>query len=69
MEILVFKTSVQSAESVAMLTPVLDNLAGCKKWNFALDDCDRILRMEATVSACDAIRALAAQGFECEELE
>ena len=45
MEVLVFKTSVQSYENVDRLKPHLDALAGQGKWNFALDDCDRILRI------------------------
>ncbi|HRG07213.1 MAG TPA: hypothetical protein PLJ08_01445 [Cyclobacteriaceae bacterium] len=70
MEVLVFKTSVQSPESVHKLTPVLNTLAGFNKWNFALDDCDRILRIiSPTVKAQEAIQALAKNGFDCEELE
>jgi hypothetical protein len=68
MEVLVFKTSVQSADHVLRLTPLLNQLAGTN-WNFALDDCDRILRIVAPVESNAAIRLLIAQGFECEELE
>ena len=70
MEVLVFKTSVQSHEGVNKLTPVLNTLAGFNQWNFALDDCDRILRIiSPTVKAHEAIRLLVKNGFECEELE
>lgn len=69
MEVLVFKTSVQSADHVLRLTPLLNQLVG-KSWNFALDDCDRILRIVApTVEPDAAIQLLTKQGFECEELE
>jgi hypothetical protein len=68
MEVLVFKTSVQSNENVAKLAPLLNSFAGFNKWNFALDDCDRILRIAAPVNAIEAIEVLAAQGFDCEEL-
>ncbi len=70
MEILVFKTSVQNHESVNQLTPLLNGLAGCGKWNFALDDCDRILRIvSASVQPQQAIQLLAFKGYMCEELE
>lgn len=70
MQVLVFKTSVQSPESVRKLTPVLNTLAGFNQWNFALDDADCILRITApTVNAQDAIQLLAVNGFVCEELE
>jgi hypothetical protein len=70
MEVLVFKTSVQSPECVSKLAPVLNILAGSNKWNFALDDCDRILRIIApTGKAQEAIQLLAKNGFDCEELE
>ena len=69
MEILVFKTSVQNHDSVNQLAPLLNGLAGCGKWNFALDDCDRILRIvSASVQPQQAIQLLSFQGFSCEEL-
>jgi len=69
MEVLVFKTSVQSPTCVHKLAPVLNTLAGFNKWNFALDDCDRILRIVSPIDAQEAIQLLAKNGFECEELE
>lgn len=70
MEVLVFKTSVQSPESVSKLAPVLNILAGSNGWNFALDDCDRILRIiTPTVKAHEAIQLLSNNGFDCEELK
>ena len=70
MEILVFRTSVQSFESVDQLTPLLNELAGKGKWNFALDDCDRILRIaSASVNPEEAIGLLAGQGFSCHALD
>jgi len=70
MEVLVFKTSVQNHESVNQLAPLLNGLAGHGQWNFALDDCDRILRIvTASVQPQQAIQVLSFQGFMCEELE
>lgn len=70
MEVLVFKTSIESYTSVASVAPVLDAVAGEGNWNFALDDCDRILRIvSASVDPSLAIFVLNELGFECSELE
>lgn len=70
MEVLVFKTSVASSGTVASMAPVLDAVAGHGNWNFALDDCDRILRIVSeSVDPSLAIFILNEMGFECSELE
>ena len=41
-----------------------------EKWNFDLEDCDRILRVEAfTLQASVIIEKLNLEGFFCAELE
>jgi hypothetical protein len=70
MDVLVFKTSVETPQSVKVLGPLLDSVAGSGRWNFALDDCDRILRIVSKkVSAQTAIRLLNDRGYECSELD
>ena len=70
MEVLVFKTSVETPQHVKVLKPLLDSAAGKGKWNFALDDCDRILRIvSARVNPLTAINLLRENGYECSELE
>jgi hypothetical protein len=70
MEVLVFKTSVETPQSVKTLRPLLDSVAGRGRWNFALDDCDRILRIASMkVNAQAAIQLLNENGYECAELE
>jgi hypothetical protein len=70
MEVLVFKTSVETAQHVKLLKPLLDTAAGKGKWNFALDDCDRILRIVSEcVNPITAINLLKENGYECAELE
>jgi hypothetical protein len=70
MEILVFSTSVASAQEVNTLAPVINKLAGKGNWNFALDDCDHILRIATKqVDATKAIHLLKQHGFDCRELE
>ena len=70
MEVLVFSTSVESHDHVKVLAPLLNSFAGKGRWNFALDDCDRILRIVSEqVEPVAAIRLLEENGFECRELE
>ncbi|MBI3219548.1 MAG: hypothetical protein HYZ44_08555 [Bacteroidetes bacterium] len=70
MEVLVFSTSVQSTEQVKTLAPQINSLAGRGRWNFALDDCDKILRIASDqVKPQQAIALLRKYGFECNELD
>lgn len=69
MEVLVFKTSVETSQHVRSLKPLLDSAAGKGQWNFALDDCDRILRIVSGVDPASAINLLKQNGYECVELE
>jgi len=70
MDVLVFKTSVKTPQHVKVLKPLLDSAAGKGKWNFALDDCDRILRIaSARINPLTAISLLRENGYECAELE
>ena len=67
---MVFKTSVETSHSVKQLKPLLDSMAGNNKWNFALDDCDKILRIvSATLPPQRVIHLLTDNGFVCAELE
>jgi hypothetical protein len=70
MEVLVFKTTVSTPENVKMLKPLLDSSAGRGKWNFALDDCDKILRIQSSRTYAQiAVQMLMEKGFNCIELE
>jgi hypothetical protein len=70
MEVLVFKTSVETPHHVKSLKPLLDSAAGKGRWNFALDDCDRILRIVSNrIHPLTAINLLNEHGYECSELE
>lgn len=70
MDVLVFKTSVDSIQQVKKLSPLLDSVAGQGRWNFALDDCDKILRIHSPyLLARTAENLLQQHGFECKELE
>jgi hypothetical protein len=70
MEVLVFRTSVETPQHVDALRPTLDSIAGSGRWNFALDDCDKILRIASmNVVPHVAIRLLNEHGYDCSELE
>ncbi len=70
MEVLVFATSVVTSEQVCLLAPKINQLKGIQKWNFALDDRDRILRIVSDkMDPRKAIYILNQHGFECKELE
>ncbi|UWX55093.1 hypothetical protein NYZ99_00055 [Maribacter litopenaei] len=68
--VLVFKTSVRKRGKVRYLAPYLNNLInGHGRWNFDLEDCDNILRVETkNTNAMDVSGLLQKHGFLCEEL-
>jgi len=69
--VLVFKTSVTTSCNVNQVQPVLNQLMSTREtWNFDLEDCDKILRVEAiTLQATAIIENLTKAGFDCAELE
>ncbi|EIJ40660.1 hypothetical protein JoomaDRAFT_3727 [Galbibacter orientalis DSM 19592] len=46
MMVYVFKTSVTTQRLVNQLTPNINKICKNAKWNFDLEDCDNIFRME-----------------------
>jgi hypothetical protein len=70
MEILVFKTNVTSKKKVSMIAPLLTSFPTISQWNFDLDDCDKILRIEATELNPSSVELLLlTAGFNCQELD
>ncbi len=71
MQVLVFKTSVKNEMEILQLKPKLNKLIQrTDSWNFDLEDCDRILRIESdSVKACCIKVELHSMNFECTELE
>jgi len=67
----VFRTSVSKKEDATKLKPVLNSLMQQgDKWNFDLEDCDHILRVETkTLAAMEIIYQLEKEGYYCAELE
>lgn len=67
--ILVFKTNVLDTNDVLRLSPLLDESLKQCKWNFDLDDRDKILRIDASgYITHEVTELLEANGFRCEEL-
>lgn len=68
--VLVFKTSISKKNHIKKVKPLLNQLMDKKGyWNFDLEDCDNILRVETQTLASTAIcNVLINQGFLCEEL-
>jgi hypothetical protein len=68
--IYVFKTNVKTKKAVKQLAPKLNSLIAASKWNFDLEDCDHILRIECDTDVSEkAKNVLQDNGFECLELE
>ena len=69
--VLVFKTSVRKRGKVRYLAPFLNDLINDHgRWNFDLEDCDNILRVETMHPDSLAITSLLEKrGFFCKELQ
>ncbi len=67
----VFRTSVKMQVDVRRLKPILDRLMHeGDKWNFDLEDCDHILRVETkSLSAPEIIYQMEKAGYQCVELD
>lgn len=67
--IYVFKTSVETEKDILDLAYDLTSYCTPGKWNFDLQDCDRILRIDTQKqNAASIISLLQNKGFNCEEL-
>jgi len=67
--IYVFKTSVRSHKDINRLKPYLEESLGQSRWNFDLEDCDNILRVESEKeNKFEIFKILQNLDFDCEEL-
>ena len=68
--VLVFKTSIGKKRDVKLIRPFLNELLDKNaRWNFDLEDCDNILRIETQAAASNCVsRLLNDHGFLCQEL-
>lgn len=67
--IYVFKTSVRTKNQVKQLKPHINKVISNEKWNFDLQDCDRILRIDSEENIVFTIaNLLKTHRYYCEEL-
>ncbi len=68
--IYVFKTSVITEMQAKQLSPHIENILSNAKWNFDLEDCDKILRIDCEENiVLPIVELLKKHSFTCEELE
>lgn len=67
--IYIFKTSVKNKIQIKGLKHELNSIALIARWNFDLEDCDKILRIDSTENiSTTIIGLLKSHNFDCEEL-
>jgi len=67
--IYVFKTSINIEKEIEIIKPFLNKLLPLGSWNFDLEDCDNILRIDTLIEKSEEIiKLLKDNGFDCEEL-
>ncbi len=70
MEVLVFKTNVTSKRKVNKVKALLTSFPSIRQWNFDLEDCDKVLRIEAIGLHPTTVESLLhTAGFSCRELD
>lgn len=70
MDVLVFATSVRQKRQVSRVQNLLTKIPAIAQWNFDLEDCDNILRVEAKDISPRYIELLLQKaGIHCQELE
>lgn len=68
--IYVFKTVVKTKTQVKKLKPLINQIVSSDKWNFDLEDCDKILRIDCEENiVLKIVDLLNIHKFNCEELE
>jgi hypothetical protein len=69
MQVLVFKTNLQSKKDILRISPLMGNTPGIIKWNVDQQDIDHVLRIEtAWLSPEEIIGIVTGAGYLCEEL-
>ena len=70
MEVLVFKTNVRYKKHINEIADQLDQFADINRWNFDLQDKDKILRVETDeLSPETIVNTLQQAGYYCKELD
>ncbi|HVS91661.1 MAG TPA: hypothetical protein VHB54_17250 [Mucilaginibacter sp.] len=70
MEVLVFKTNVSNKRKVSKVRHLLASVSAIKQWNFDLEDCDKVLRVETVGLRPAYVETLLQNaGFDCREMD
>jgi len=70
MEVLIFKTNVSNKRKVSKVNTLLTSVPSIKHWNFDLEDCDKVLRIESIGLNTRYIESLLQNaGFDCREMD
>ena len=70
MQVEVFRTNVNLSKDASKIVKALNSRYPDFKINFDLDDCDKILRIEADQDPISCVSEIVAEyGFECELLK
>lgn len=70
MELLILRSTINTAEEVHRFAGRLDNHPAIRRWTVDLDDCDRVLRTEAlnALNESDIQHLIRPLGLDCEDL-
>ena len=69
MKVYVFKTSIRQNE-VRLVNSILRSIIPHSRWNYDLEDCDKILRIESKTDIVEIVCFnLKIDGIDCKELE
>ena len=65
----VFKTNVKNKYQIKKLKPIFNSCFPHVQWNFDIEDCDKIFRVESQVDiVSDISKIFKSKGYDCEEL-
>ncbi len=69
-QILVFITNLAHPDLVNDVRPHVQSLPGIQKWSVDMQDCDHVLRIEATALSPAIVEStLQSAGYYCREME
>ncbi len=70
MELLIFRTNIESEKKAKYLEPIFNNHPSIIKWSIDMEDIDNVLRIEASVGLLekDIINLVRTKGFYIEVL-
>lgn len=70
MNLLIYKTDIDTPQKVGQLATVFDSFESVKSWNVDMDDIDKILRIELVkkTNERDILNSLNSCGIQIEEL-